>query len=111
VPFAASNFGSSVKRSPSTSTARPPAKRSIRTFGPRRSPRMPTTRPALAAAARVPSIRRAWSSKLPCEKFTRTRSTPAAMRSASAAGGSVAGPSVATILVRLAICAPLLPAR
>ena len=56
---------------------------------------------ALAAAARARSMRRACSSKLPCEKLTRTRSTPAAIRSASAGPVSVAGPSVATIFVRL----------
>src|SRR5687768_5990663 len=51
-------------------------------------------------------MRRACSSKLPWEKLTRTRSTPAAIRSAIAGAGSVAGPSVATILVRLAIGLP-----
>jgi hypothetical protein len=42
-----------------------------------------------------------WSSALPWEKFNLVTSTPAAIIADSDSGESVAGPRVATILVRL----------
>ena len=56
--------------------------------------------PARSAARRTSSMRRACAERPPCEKLTRTRSTPDATRSVIARSLSVAGPSVATILVR-----------
>ena len=82
------------------STARPPAKRSMRIFGPCRSPSTATCLPTAAAARRTPSTRRRWSAASPCEKLTRTTSAPRRMTSSRTPGASVAGPRVATILVR-----------
>ena len=44
--------------------------------------------------------RRACSAWVPCEKFRRTTSTPAASSASSDSSVSVAGPMVATILAR-----------
>ena len=60
---------------------------------------MPTVRPNLAAAARMPSARALWSSAVPCEKFIRTTSMPACTMRSRTSGVDEAGPSVATILV------------
>src|SRR6185437_11562920 len=78
----------------------PLAKVSIRIFGPCRSARMPTSRPAAAEAARTALARARWSSGWPCERLRRTTSTPSAISFSSMPGASLAGPSVATILVR-----------
>ncbi len=58
-----------------------------------------TVRPSLRAISRTRSARLMWSSALPCEKFSRTTSTPARIIFSRTAGSLDAGPSVATILV------------
>lgn len=62
---------------------------------------IPIYRPTSDAVLRTLSIRSACDSAEPWEKLTRTTSTPASMRLTSVSTSSVAGPSVATILVRL----------
>ena len=54
-----------------------------------------------AAASRTRRYVSACVSCVPCEKLRRNRSTPAATRSRMPASLAVAGPTVATILVRL----------
>jgi hypothetical protein len=93
---------------PQTSSSVSPARNSamsslsapIRIFGPGRSWRIATWRPALAAAARIRSAFSAWISRLPCEKFSRATSIPACTIRASVSGSRDAGPIVATIFVR-----------
>ena len=72
----------------------------IRSFGPGRSPRIATSRPTSSAAPRIASIVSAWRSGSAWEKLSRSTSAPAAISSASLRGSQVAGPTVATILVR-----------
>ena len=60
---------------------------------------MATSLPARAAAARTSVARSMWSCALPCEKFSRTTSTPARIIASSTSGDEDAGPRVATILV------------
>ena len=72
----------------------------ILSFGPGRSWRIATWRPALDAAARIRSAFSAWSSRLPCEKFSRATSTPASIIRRRVSGSCEAGPIVATIFVR-----------
>jgi hypothetical protein len=72
-----------------------------RSFGPCRSNSSPTDRSARFAAARTPPARRRNSSAVPCEQFSRPQSIPAATSASTIPFGSVAGPSVATIFVRL----------
>src|SRR5690606_31679029 len=91
---------SSAKGCPSARSILPFSKLSMRIFGPERSARMPTERPTLRAASRTAMMRRRCSSLPPCEKFTRATSRPARTMASSVAGSSVAGPRVATILVR-----------
>src|SRR3569623_1976527 len=71
----------------------------MRILGPCRSARTPTWRPWARARLRTASTRRRCSSGSPWEKLMRTTSTPAWMMPSNALGSSVAGPSVATILV------------
>src|SRR5690606_15125155 len=52
-----------------------------------------------SAAARTRPARAAWSSAVPCEKLSRTTSTPARIIRASVSAELEAGPSVATIFV------------
>ena len=61
---------------------------------------MATCRPARAAAPRMRWNVAAWLSWVPCEKFSRKMSTPAAMSASSARSLSQAGPTVAMIFVR-----------
>jgi hypothetical protein len=79
------------------STASVPSKPRMRIFGPCRSARTATKRPSLVAAARMRSMRAPCSWWLPWEKFSRNTSTPAA--TSCSILSSLAGPSVATILV------------
>src|SRR5690348_2561767 len=72
----------------------------MRILGPCRSASTPTSRSSLAAAACASRARRRWSSGLPCERFRRTTATPSRRMLSSMPGASVAGPRVATILVR-----------
>ena len=72
----------------------------MRIFGPGRSWRIATWRPAALAAARTRSAFSAWISRLPCEKFSRATSIPASTIRRSVSGSWDAGPIVATILVR-----------
>ena len=79
----------------------PPAKRSMRIFG---TLQVAEQRHVLADALPPPGARvaraRGDRAGSPCEKLTRSTSAPARMTSSSTSGASVAGPSVATILVR-----------
>jgi hypothetical protein len=59
-----------------------------------------TALPTRSAAARTIAARSMWSCAVPCEKFSRTTSTPAAIRRCITSGEDEAGPRVATILVR-----------
>src|SRR5258706_8411306 len=103
LPAEASSAVSSANGAPSTSCTQPVAKLSMRIFGPARSASMPTLRPAVSAAARTSSTRRRCESRVPWEKLMRATSSPASIMPAITAGSSVAGPSVATILVRRAV--------
>src|SRR5215510_1841799 len=71
----------------------------MRILGPCRSAMMPTVRRVLRQRSRTSSARLTWSSAEPCEKLSRTTSTPARNMRSSTAGSLEAGPSVATILV------------
>ena len=72
----------------------------IRSFGPCRSAISASGRPAAACASRTRRARSACVSGVPCEKLRRAPSIPASTRAASISGVEVAGPIVATILVR-----------
>src|SRR5579863_9427853 len=100
VPAFASSCVSRVKACPSVRCTRPSRKHSMRIFGPPRSSSTPTHLSARCAAARTRSRWRRRSSTVPCEALTRTTSTPARIMSVSTSRLSVAGPAVATILVR-----------
>src|SRR3970282_2923515 len=60
---------------------------------------MAAVRPSLRAISLTSAARFRWSSALPCEKVSRTTSTPARTMLCSTAGSEDAGPRVATILV------------
>ncbi len=66
---------------------------------------MPTVRPVLREISFTSAARARWSSAVPCEKLSRTTSTPARTMRSSTAGSDEAGPSVATILVLRSISA------
>ena len=61
---------------------------------------MPIGRPLRASRSRIIEIRLAWSSWVPCEKFSLNTSTPASNRRSIIAAVELAGPRVETILVR-----------
>src|SRR5438309_9415957 len=61
---------------------------------------MATLRPAAWAAFRIRWAFSAWSSRLPCEKFSRATSIPASTIRFRVSTSRDAGPMVATILVR-----------
>jgi hypothetical protein len=83
-----------------TVNARPPSSSPVRILGPLRSCSSATLRPAAAASARMRATTCPCASCEPCEKLRRKTSTPAPMRSRSAASLLVAGPTVAMIFVR-----------
>ncbi len=58
---------------------------------------------ARCAASRTSDSRRLRSATVPCEALRRTTSTPTRIISVSTSRVSVAGPTVATILVRLSM--------
>ena len=97
--------GGSEPPLPQKTTASPAARMRVavsadsRSLGPWRSNSSPSGRPARSAASRTAAARRRRSSCVPCEQFSRAQSTPAATSWSSTPGGSVAGPSVATIFV------------
>src|SRR4051812_26912247 len=70
-----------------------------RIFGPCRSHRIATVRPVLVAGSFTSDARFSWSSAVPCEKLSRTTSTPARIILSRTAESEEAGPSVATIFV------------
>src|SRR5436190_5532732 len=70
-----------------------------RIFGPCRSQRIATVRPVLVASSLTSAARFSWSAAVPCEKLSRTTSTPARIILSRMAGSEEAGPSVATIFV------------
>ena len=90
----------SVSSEPAWSSTTPPSTSSIRSFGPGRSPSRPTSRPASCEASRAIATLAACSSRVPCEKLSRKTSAPARISSAIRSTERVAGPIVATILVR-----------
>jgi hypothetical protein len=61
---------------------------------------MVTWRSARPAASRTRRAVSAWSSLVPCEKFSRATSMPASTIRTSTSGAREAGPTVATIFVR-----------
>src|SRR5438067_2019540 len=71
-----------------------------RNFGPCRSAITASGRPTSAWTLRTSSIRAAWSACVPCEKFRRAPSIPAATSARSVSGSLDTGPIVATIFVR-----------
>src|SRR3972149_2851011 len=71
----------------------------MRILGPCRSTMMATVRPVWRHISRTSSARRRWSSALPCEKLSRTTSTPALNMRSRVSGSLEEGPRVATILV------------
>ena len=62
---------------------------------------MPMGWSAARSTSRIQRTRSAWLSCVPWLKLRRNRSAPASNRARTAAGVSLAGPSVVTILVRL----------
>src|SRR5579859_132501 len=103
VPAVGSSAVSRVKACPSASCTRPSRKHSMRILGPPRSSSTPTQRSARCAAWRAWPRRRRRSSTVPCEALRRTTSSPARIISVRTSRSSVAGPKVATILVRLSM--------
>src|SRR3954466_12693316 len=78
-----------------------------RIFGPCRSHRIATVRPVLVASSFTSDARFSWSCAVPCEKLSRTTSTPARIILSRTAGSEEAGPSVATIFVLRSIARSL----
>src|SRR5205814_4450740 len=78
-----------------------------RIFGPCRSHRIATVRPVLVASSFTSVARFSWSCAVPCEKLSRTTSTPARIILSRTAGSEEAGPSVATIFVLRSIARSL----
>src|SRR4051812_46610048 len=91
--------------SPGLNSTTPSRSLPIRSFGPGRSCRIATWRPARPAASRTRRAVSACSSALPWEKFNRATSIPASTIRASTSGSRDAGPMVATIFVRRCISA------
>src|SRR3954468_18847227 len=91
--------------SPGLNSATSSRRRPMRSFGPGRSCRIATWRPARPAASRTSRAVSACSSALPWEKFSRATSIPASTMRASTSGSRDAGPMVATIFVRRSIYA------
>ena len=81
------------------SSATPPWSGPVLILGPDRSCRIATSRPARVATARTRASVAPWVSCVPCEKFNRMISVPALMSVSSTASESLAGPTVAIILV------------
>src|SRR6185369_15254830 len=82
-----------------SSAIRPFLNLPTRIFGPCRSHMIATVRPTARPTSRTSWARLRWSSAVPCEKFSRTTSTPARTMRSSTAGSLDDGPSVATIFV------------
>src|SRR5256885_4430371 len=78
-----------------------------RIFGPCRSHRIATVRPVLVASSLTSDARFSWSCAVPCEKLSRTTSTPARIILSRTAESEEAGPSVATIFVLRSIARSL----
>src|SRR5688572_26896966 len=90
---------SRMKRPPVSRVTLPSLNLPTRIFGPCRSHRMATVRPTLLAISLTIAARLRWSSAVPCEKLSRTTSTPARTMRSSTAGSLEDGPRVATIFV------------
>src|SRR5262245_60116881 len=84
---------------PFSSVTLPSLNLPTRIFGPCRSQRIATVRPVLLAISFTSLARFSWSCAVPCEKLSRTTSTPARTMRSRTAGSLEAGPSVATIFV------------
>ena len=89
---------------PECRTATSPSRSPSRSLGPGRSPRIPTSRPTSSLTWRIRLTFSACSSGVPCAKLSRKTSTPASNSSRRTSSELLAGPTVATILVRRAIC-------
>ena len=89
-----------VNSAPTSSSTAPDAKRPSRIFGPCRSTRTPTPRPASSAPCRTAAYASVCSACSPCERFRRATSMPAAIRSRILSKDEVAGPNVTTIFAR-----------
>src|SRR5438105_8953110 len=98
-PSEAESSAHTVTLSPVCSTTGS-ASSPMRSFGPWRSAISATGRPATASTSRTTRARFAWSSCAPCERLSRTASTPAATSALSLSRESDDGPRVATIFVR-----------
>ena len=99
-PSASCSPQTNVTSSPGLSSAMPSTSLPMRSFGPGRSCRIATGRPARFAASRTRCAVSACSSALPWEKFSRATSMPASTMRTSTSGSREAGPMVATIFVR-----------
>src|SRR5512134_1689501 len=88
-----------MKRWPFSSTVFPSRNLPMRILGPCRSHMIATVRPTLDEISFTCAARLRWSSAVPCEKLSRTTSTPARIMRSSTAGSLEAGPRVATIFV------------
>src|SRR5689334_11102047 len=98
---------SRTKLCPPSSVTRPSLNLPTRIFGPCRSQRIATVRPVLVASSFTRAARFSWSAAVPCEKLSRTTSTPARIILSRIAGSEEAGPSVATIFVLRSIVTSL----
>ena len=95
-----SSCGVRVTCMPVSSSAKSSRSSPIRSFGPGRSPRIATSRPTVCEAARIAAIVSACFSGPAWEKLRRKTSVPASIICSSTPGDQLAGPTVATILVR-----------
>ncbi len=91
---------SKMKLSPRFNSTAPSLKRPMRSFGPCRSSRIAIGRPNSCSSERMICTRSRMSSWLAWLMLMRNTSAPARNRSAMAARWAVAGPKVATILLR-----------
>src|SRR6185503_3300845 len=89
-----------------TSSVRSEVSLERRSFGPWRSNSRPSRLPERSDASRTIRARRSRSSLPPCEQLTRAQSIPASTSWSKTSGGSVDGPSVATIFVRRVAITP-----
>src|SRR6185436_12937358 len=99
LPSPISQPASSTNFCPFSRATLPSLNLPTRIFGPCRSHRIATVRPSLEAISLTSFARFSWSCAVPCEKLSRTTSTPARTMRSSTAGSLDAGPRVATIFV------------
>src|SRR5882724_905022 len=87
-----------VVSAPDSSRTFPPSILPTRILGPCRSSRSSTGRPAFSAALLATAMARAWSSSVPCARFSRATSIPASTSLLRVGSSRDAGPMVQMIL-------------